>query len=76
MEAPMMFDVIHPKKAKIHFWIHLFTLGAWILSKFYAPLSILASILTSLSFAWLLYHLIFAVKKYNYTQKHTQKMEW
>ena len=76
MEAPMMFDVIHPKKAKIHFWIHISMLTTWILSLLYEPISIVASILLSISFGWLLYHLIFALRKYNYTQKHTEKMEW
>ena len=76
MEAPMMFDVIHPQKAKIHFWIHISTLIAWSLSLLYQPIFILASILLSISFGWLLYHLIFALKKYNYTQKYTKKMEW
>ncbi len=76
MEAPMMFDVIHPKKAKIHFWIHLFTFIAWSISILYEPVSILTSILVIISFGWLLYHLISAIKKYNYTQKYTKKIEW
>jgi len=76
MEAPMMFDVIHPKKAKIHFKIHITMLLAWGLSLPFKSLTAVASLLMSLSFGWLLYHLIFALKKYNYTQKHTQKMEW
>ena len=78
MEAPMMHDVIHPKKAKIHFYIHVAMLLAWSLFILFNPpmIDILASLLVVLSFGWLLYHLIFAVKKYNYTQKHTEKMEW
>jgi len=76
MEAPMMFDVIHPKRAKIHFWIHLCTIILWFSSVLYGPLTIFSSLFLSLSFAWLLYHLLFALKKYNYTQKYTKKMEW
>ena len=76
MEAPMMFDVIHPKKAKIHFWIHVSMIITWILSTLYEPISILASLLVSISFGWLLYHLIFALSKYDYTQKYTEKIEW
>jgi hypothetical protein len=76
MEAPMMFDVIHPKKAKVHFWIHISMITAWFLSTLYEPISILSSLLLSISFGWLLYHLIYAVKKYDYTQKYTEKMEW
>jgi hypothetical protein len=71
IEAPMMHDVIHPKKAKIHFKIHL----AMILA-FFISFKTLASLLMLFSFGWLLYHLIFAIKKYNYTQEHTEKIEW
>ena len=78
IEAPMMHDVIHPKKAKIHFYIHVAMLITWaIYILFNIPmLDILASLLVVVSFGWLLYHLVGAVKKYNYTQKHTEKFEW
>ena len=76
MEAPMMFDVIHPKKAKIHFWIHIAMLIAWMLSISFEKVSIVASILVTISFGWLLYHLIFAVRKYDFTRKYTKKIEW
>jgi uncharacterized membrane protein YesL len=79
MEAPMMFDVIHPKRAKIHFWIHVGMFASWLLS---IPLQldglwlIPPSFLVMLSFGWLLYHLLMAIRKYNYTQQHTEKIEW
>jgi len=78
MEAPMMHDVIHPKRAKMHFYIHVAMLITWaIYILFNLPmLDILASLLVLLSFGWLLYHLVGAVKKYNYIQKHTEKIEW
>jgi len=78
LEAPMMHDVIHPKRAKIHFGIHLAMLLVWAgaMSFGYQGLIILASLLTTVSFGWLLYHLIMAWKKYDYTQKHTERMEW
>ncbi|SFV67755.1 hypothetical protein MNB_SV-3-818 [hydrothermal vent metagenome] len=78
MEAPMMFDVIHPKKAKIHFSIHIAMLIAFIASTLLDSklLFLLASLLVAISFGWLLYHLIFALRKYNYTQKYTKKIEW
>jgi len=78
LEAPMMHDVIHPKQAKIHFAIHLAMLLAWAgaMSFEHQGLIILASLLTTLSFGWLLYHTLMALKKYNYTQKYTEKMEW
>jgi len=71
MEAPMMHDVIHPKKAKIHFRIHLATVGSFLFS-----LEIISALLLSLSFGWLLYQLLFAMKKYNYIQKHTERIQW
>jgi len=73
MEAPMMHDVIHPKKAKIHFYIHVTTIIFWILTN---KITILGSILLTISFGWLFYNLIFAIRKYIYTQKHCEKIEW
>ena len=73
MEAPMMHDVIHPKKAKIHFYVHTAMLLTWMIN---TQTTIIGSLLIIASFGWLLYNLIFAMKKYSYTQKHTQKIEW
>ena len=73
MEAPMMHDVIHPKKAKMHFYIHFVTIIIWLLT---TEITILGSLLITLSFGWLFYNLIFAIKKYAYTQKHCEKIEW
>jgi len=78
MEAPMMHDVIHPKRAKIHFWLHLSVIFLWILNiLFYIPvIEIIANILLTLSFGWLLYHLLKAIKKYRYIQKNYDRIEW
>jgi hypothetical protein len=78
MEAPMMHDVIHPKKAKKQFYIYVAMLTFLMLSLFFNVIiiDILASFLVVISFGWLLYNLIYAMKKYNYTQKYTQKIEW
>jgi len=78
MEAPMMHDVIHPKKAKIHFWLHLSVISLWILNiLFYIPIiEIIANTLLTLSFGWLLYHLLKAIKKYRYIQKNYDRIEW
>ena len=73
MEAPMMHDVIHPKKAKTHFYIHVTTIIFWLLTR---EITILGSLLITISFGWLFYNLIFAIKKYVYTQKHCEKIEW
>ena len=73
MEAPMMHDVIHPKKAKTHFYIHITTIIFWLLTR---EITILGSLLVTISFGWLFYNLIFAIKKYAYTQKNCEKIEW
>jgi len=80
MEAPMMHDVIHPKKAKMHFKIHLAVIFVAFLTALFPDVPqgvmVLLPLLLSLSFGWVLYQLLFALKKYNYIQKHTKKMEW
>ena len=73
MEAPMMHDVIHPKKAKIHFYIHFVTIVIWLLT---TEITSLGSLLIIISFGWLFYNLIFAIKTYAYTQKHCERIEW
>ncbi len=73
MEAPMMHDVIHPKKAKIHFYIHIVTIAIWLLT---TDITWLGSLLLAISFSWLFYNLFFAIKKYTYTQKHCERIEW
>ena len=73
MKAPMMHDVIHPKKAKIHFYIHIAMLLVWIIIP---QLTVLGSLLIITSFGWLFYNLVFAIKKYTYTQKYTERIEW
>jgi MFS family permease len=78
MEAPMMHDVIHPKKAKIHFWIHFAVVFLWIINVvlYNDIVGLIANILLTISFGWLLYHLIEAIKKYRYVQKNFEKIEW
>ena len=78
LEAPMMHDVIHPKRAKIQFYIHVSMLLMFILTVFFnmVILKIWAALLLLSSFGWLLYNLIYAMKKYHYTQKHTERFEW
>ena len=78
MEAPMMHDVIHPQKAKIHFWLHLSIISLWIINILFSIpiIEIIANTLLTLSFGWLLYHLINAIKKYRYIQKNYDSIEW
>jgi hypothetical protein len=78
MEAPMMHDVIHPKKAKIHFYIHSIVFILWIINIFYSfyTIEVLANTLFIASFGWLLYNLIYAIRKYRYTQSSFEPIKW
>jgi len=78
MEAPMMHDVIHPKKAKIHFYIHISLFSLWIINIFFDIflLKILLDILLISSFGLLLYNLLYAINKYRYTQRNFEPIKW
>ncbi len=73
--APMMHEVIHPKTAKKHLYIHLATIITFILSLFISELIFLAAALTVLSFGWISYQVIHAHLLYNKTQKTGEKFE-
>ena len=78
IEAPMMHDIVHPKTVKKHFYIHGTMLISFGFSLFFDLIffDLLSAVLLLLSFGWLLYNLIFAIKKYHYTQKYTERFEW
>ncbi len=76
MSAPLMFDIIPPKRVKWHFYLHVGTLIMWALSSYHDGFVTIASLLVILSFGYLLYHLISAIKIYRYTQKHSEKISW
>jgi len=73
--APMMHEVIHPKTAMKHLYIHVTTVVIFVLSLLYAPLLYLAGILTILSFGWMLWQIIHAWRLYRYTQNTGEKFE-
>jgi len=73
--APMMHEVIHPKTASKHLYIHLTTFVIFLLSMFIAPLIYLAGLLTMLSFGWMAYQVIHAWELYQHTQKRGEKFE-
>ncbi len=76
MKAPLMHDIVHPKKVKTHFYIHVFSFILWLFS-FISPIFfVLASCVVILLFGWVLYHLLFAVYTYRHTQKHSEKISW
>ena len=73
--APMMHEVIHPKTAKMHLYIHLATVVSFILSLFIPPLILLAGALTILSFGWMTWQIIHAWKLYVQTQETGEKFD-
>jgi len=73
--APMMHEVIHPKTAMKHLYIHLTTLVTFMLSVFISPLIYVAGVLTILSFGWMLWQIAHAWKLYIHTQKTGEKFE-
>ena len=73
--APMMHEVIHPKTAMKHLYIHLATIVTFVLSLLIAPLIFAAGALTILSFGWMTYQIIHAHKLYTNTQETGEKFE-
>jgi len=73
--APMMHEVIHPKTAKKHLYIHLATIMSFIISLFVNTFIFLSASLTMLSFSWMAYQIIHANKLYKETQKNGEKFE-
>ncbi len=73
--APMMHEVIHPKTAMKHLYIHIATLTTFVLSVFITPLIYLAGLLTLLSFGWMLWQVVHAWKLYVHTQQTGEKFE-
>jgi len=76
MKAPLMHDIIHPKKVKTHFYLHIALFAAWLLSFIHPLFFRLTGVLTVTLFCWLLYQLLYALYLYRDTQKHSEKMSW
>ncbi len=73
--APMMHEVIHPKTAKKHFWIHLTLIASLLLSLILPQIILLSGVLTILSFGWVGYQIIHAHLLYVDTEKNGEKFE-
>jgi hypothetical protein len=73
--APMMHEVIHPKTAKKHLYIHLATIVTFVLSIFVPQMILLAGLLTVLSFGWMSYQIIHAHLLYKKTQETGEKFD-
>jgi hypothetical protein len=73
--APMMHEVIHPKTAMKHLYIHLTTLVTFVLSVFIPPFILLAGLMMILSFFWITYQIVHAWKLYQHTQATGEKFD-
>ncbi len=73
--APMMHEVIHPKTAKKHFWIHLAAMITLLVSLLIGKLILLAGTLTILSFGWIAWQIIHAHLLYKKTQETGEKFD-
>ena len=74
-KAPMMHEIIHPKTAMKHLYIHVATIVTFILSLFINTFILLAALLMVLSFSWMAYQIIHAHKLYKETQKNGGKFD-
>ena len=74
--APMMHEIISPKSAMRHLYLHILTIVLYLFSLLYSDIIFLAGVSTSISFIIIGYHIIYASSIYNKTQKNEQKMEY
>jgi len=73
--APMMHEVIHPKTAKKHLYIHLATVASFILALWIPALLTLSGLLVILSFTWMTWQIIHAWRLYRHTQETGEKFD-
>jgi hypothetical protein len=73
--APMMHEVIHPKTAKKHLYIHLVTIFSFLVSLFIAQVIFVAGAFTLVSFGWMAYQIIYAQSLYKKTQVTGEKFD-
>lgn len=73
--APMMHEVIHPKTAKKHLYIHLATIVAFVLALLVQQAIYIAASLLTLSFGWALWQVVHAHRLYQKTQKEGQRFD-
>ena len=71
--APMMHEVIHPKTAKKHLYIHVLTILTFLISLAVPPFIFAAGVLSILSFGWVAYQVVHAYILYVNTQKNGEK---
>jgi hypothetical protein len=75
LTAPMMHEVIHPKTAKKHLYIHLAAIGLLLLAPFVPLVVHVGGLMMAVSFGWLLYQIVHAMTLYRSTQAHGEKFD-
>ena len=75
LTAPMMHEIIHPKTAKRHFYIHFAMIVSLLLSQALSWIIFAAAALMLLSFAWIGYQVWYARKRYTHTQENGEKFD-
>ncbi len=73
--APMMHEVIHPKSAMKHLYIHIASLVTFVLSVGFDGFIYLAGLLLVVSFGLLTYQVIHAHKLYIHTQQTQERFD-
>ncbi|NPA60736.1 MAG: hypothetical protein GXO06_00435 [Epsilonproteobacteria bacterium] len=76
MKAPMMHEVIKPKMAKIHFYIHMVSVTLLLISTLYKSLEPFTYTLWTVSFSFLSWNIFNGASKYRYTQMNSKPMRW
>jgi len=71
--APMMHEIIHPKTAMKHLYLHLASLSMFLLSLGFGALFMVASFMLLLSFSILVWHILYASRCYIKTQQTQEK---
>jgi len=74
-KAPMMHEVIHPKTAKKHFWIHLSMIISLLLSLINEYFIYLAGIVTMISFGWVAYQIAHAHRLYKKIEESGERFD-
>jgi len=75
LTAPMMHEIIHPKTAKKHFFIHFTMIVSLLLSQTASWIIFAAATLMLLSFIWIGYQVWHAHKLYRHTRENSEKFD-
>jgi len=74
--APMMHEIVHPKVARVNFWIYSAAMTSLLVSIWVGGFIYIAGVLTALSYGWAGYQVIKAGKLYKHTQETSEKFDF